>query len=50
MKAIPKITTFEDFLDWKPDRRYELYEGIIVEKQPTGKHEEIIASLLRQKY
>ena len=45
-QAIPKITTFEDFLDWKPENRgYELYEGIIVEMQPTGKHEEIVGFL-----
>ena len=44
-QAIPKITTFEDFLDWKPDRRYELYEGIIVKIQPTGRHEEITGFL-----
>ena len=43
-QAIPK-TTFEYFLDWKPDRRYELYEGIIVKIQPTGKHEEITGFL-----
>ena len=45
-QAIPKITTFEDFLDWKSEnKRYELYEGIIVEMQPTGKHEEITGFL-----
>ena len=45
-QTIPKITTFEDFLDWKPpNKQYELYEGIIVEMQPTGKHEEITGFL-----
>ena len=45
-QTIPEITTFEDFLDWKPsNKQYELYEGIIVEMQPTGKHEEITGFL-----
>ena len=34
--------TFTEFLDWKPENScYELYEGLIVEMQPKGKHEEI---------
>lgn len=44
--AIPKIRTFEEFLQWKPtNQQYELYEGIIIEMQPTGKHEEITGFL-----
>ena len=44
--AIPKILTFDDFLQWKPtDKQYELYEGIAIEMQPTGKHEEITGFL-----
>lgn len=40
--TIPKTTTFEEFLDWKPDGgRYELHDGVIVEMQPVGEHEEI---------
>lgn len=40
--TLPKTTTFEEFLDWKPDGgRYELHDGVIVEMQPVGDHEEI---------
>lgn len=45
-QAITKITTFEEFLDWKPEnKQYELHEGVVIEMQPTGKHEEIIGFL-----
>ncbi|GAB4550284.1 MAG: hypothetical protein Tsb0014_44880 [Pleurocapsa sp.] len=45
-QAIPKIITFEDFLHWKPEnKQYELHEGITIEMQPTGKHEEIVGFL-----
>ncbi|BBC26444.1 Uma2 family endonuclease [Pseudanabaena sp. ABRG5-3] len=42
-QAAPKIITFEEFLDWYPDGygRYELYDGAIVEMQPTGTHEQV---------
>ena len=41
-QALPKPITFEDFLEWKPDcGRYELHDGIIIEMQPVGEHEEI---------
>lgn len=44
--AVPKILNFEDFLQWKPtNKQYELYEGIAIEMQPTGKHEEITGFL-----
>ena len=44
--AIPKILTFEEFLQWKPtNQQYELYEGTAIEMQPTGKHEEITGFL-----
>ncbi len=35
--------TFDKFLDWYPDGygRYELYDGVIVEMQPTGNHEQV---------
>jgi Uma2 family endonuclease len=42
LQISPKITTFEEFLEWKPNRGYyELYNGVIVEMQPIGEHEEI---------
>lgn len=45
-QALPKKVTFEEFLEWKPDGgRYELHNGVIVEMQPSGDHEEIIGFL-----
>jgi Uma2 family endonuclease len=44
-QAIPKLVTFEEFVDWLPEnsgRRYELHNGSIVEMaQPVGEHEEV---------
>jgi Uma2 family endonuclease len=44
-QAIPKIVTFEEFVDWLPKNsgvRYELHNGSIVEMvQPVGDHEEV---------
>ncbi|MEH2084967.1 MAG: Uma2 family endonuclease [Nostoc sp.] len=41
-QALPKTVTFEEFLNWKPDGGcYELHDGVIVEMQPVGDHEEI---------
>ena len=45
IRTLPKITTFQEFVDWLPensDVRYELHRGNIVEMaQPVGEHEEI---------
>ena len=45
IQALPKITTFQEFIDWLPensDVRYELHHGNIIEMaQPVGEHEEI---------
>lgn len=43
VQALPKLITFEEFIEWKPDgKRYELHDGVIVEmSQPPGDHEEI---------
>lgn len=45
IQTLPKITTFQEFIDWLPensDVRYELHHGNIVEMaQPVGEHEEI---------
>ena len=45
LQTLPKITTFQEFVDWLPensDVRYELHHGNIVEMaQPVGEHEEI---------
>ena len=46
-QALPKLMTFEEFLEWYPEdgRRYELIEGEIVEMRPVGQHE-LIASFI----
>jgi Uma2 family endonuclease len=47
--AKPQLITFAEFLDRKPENQhYELHEGVIVEVQPTGKHEEIVEFLNTQ--
>ena len=45
--AQPKLVTFAEFAEWKPDNRfYELHNGVIVEMpQPIGDHEEITSFL-----
>ncbi|MBD1920364.1 Uma2 family endonuclease [Microcoleus sp. FACHB-831] len=41
-QALPKPIAFEGFLEWKPEPgRYELHDGVIIEIQPTGEHEEV---------
>jgi Uma2 family endonuclease len=48
-QTLPKLMTFTEFLDWKPENgHYELYDGVIVEMQPKGKHEEIVEFLNTQ--
>ena len=39
----PQLMTLEEFLDWYPDGygRYELWNGVVVEMQPTGTHEQV---------
>lgn len=43
----PNLMTLDEFLDWYPEdyRRYELHNGVIVEMQPKGTHEEVISFL-----
>lgn len=43
-QALPKLVTFEEFVNWKPDGgRYELHDGVIVEMpQLLGKHEKVL--------
>lgn len=46
IQALSKTISFDDFLEWKPeDGRYELRNGVIVEMQTTGKHEEVVEFL-----
>ncbi|MEH1836465.1 MAG: Uma2 family endonuclease [Nostoc sp.] len=51
-QAIPKLVTFEEFVDWLPENRrvrYELHKGEIVEMaQPVGEHEELKGFLARK--
>ncbi len=45
-QALRQLVSFEEFLFWKPEgRSYELHDGIVIEMQPTGKHEEITGFL-----
>ncbi|WP_414569906.1 Uma2 family endonuclease [Nostoc sp. CCY 9925] len=48
-QALPKVVTFDEFVAKYPDntgKRYELYDGVVVEMpQPTGDHEEIVVFL-----
>ena len=45
IQTLPKVTTFQEFVDWLPEKaevRYELHHGNIIEMaQPVGEHEEI---------
>lgn len=45
IQTLPKVTTFEEFVDWLPENsgmRYELHNGNIIEMaQPVGEHEEV---------
>jgi len=46
IQAISKLLTFDEFLEWKTENsRYELHNGVIVEMQTTGKHEEVVEFL-----
>lgn len=43
VQAVSQLMTLEDFLDWYPDGygRYELWNGVVIEMQPTGTHEQV---------
>jgi Uma2 family endonuclease len=42
IQTVPTPLTFEEFVAWYPENgRYELIDGIVVEMQPTGSHEEV---------
>ncbi|PSN10159.1 hypothetical protein C7271_26440 [filamentous cyanobacterium CCP5] len=41
--------TFQEFLAWKPETgRYELHDGVVIEMQPTGPHEQVVGLLNRK--
>lgn len=48
-QALPKLVTFEEFVDWLPENsgvRYELHNGEIIKmSQPVGEHEEVTGFL-----
>ena len=48
-QALPKLITFEKFIDWLPENSgisYELHNGNIIEMaQPAGEHEEVTGFL-----
>ncbi|MGK7925210.1 MAG: Uma2 family endonuclease [Spirulina sp.] len=42
IQTLPKLLSFEEFLDWYPKNgSYELHEGVVVELKPTGTHPKI---------
>lgn len=49
-QTLRKLITFDEFIEWYPEnsrKRYELYDGVIVEiAPPAGDHEEIIGFLV----
>ncbi|MEH1871316.1 Uma2 family endonuclease [Nostoc sp.] len=50
-QALPKLLTFNEFIEWYPNdaKRYELHKGVIVEiPPPTGEHEKVIGFLSRK--
>ena len=49
LQSLSKLITFDEFIEWLPEnRRYELHEGLIIEMQPTGKHEDITGFLTQE--
>ncbi|GAA6619309.1 Uma2 family endonuclease [Scytonema sp. NUACC26] len=51
IQALPKLVTFEEFIEWFPNngKRYELHNGVIVEiAPPTGDHEKVVGFLVRK--
>jgi Uma2 family endonuclease len=45
----PKLFTFDEFIEWYPEKSlnsYELHKGVIIEMPPpTGKHEGVVGFL-----
>lgn len=49
VQALHTPISFDQFIAWKPDSgRYELRNGVIVEMQPTGMHEEVTGFLISE--
>ncbi len=50
-QTLPKLVTFEQFIEWYPlnGTRYELHKGVIIEMPPpTGEHEDVVGFLAAQ--
>ena len=49
MQAVSQLMTFQEFLAWKPETgRYELHDGVVIEMQLTGPHEQVVGLLNRK--
>ncbi|MEL6222448.1 MAG: Uma2 family endonuclease [Cyanobacteria bacterium J06627_8] len=49
VQSVQQLMSLQEFLAWKPDTgRYELHDGVIVEMQPTGPHEQVVGLLNRK--
>ncbi|NQE33406.1 hypothetical protein E5S67_01125 [Microcoleus sp. IPMA8] len=50
IQTIIKSITFEEFLEWYPDGkgRFDLRNGVIVEMNPNGCHEEVTGFIIRK--
>ena len=49
IQTLTKPITFDEFIEWKSDDKcYELRNGVIVEIQPKGKHEEVTGFILEE--
>ncbi|MCC3418565.1 MAG: Uma2 family endonuclease [Microcoleus sp. PH2017_29_MFU_D_A] len=50
IQTTAKLLTFEEFIEWYPDGkgRFELRDGVIVEMNPNGDHEEVTSFLIRK--
>lgn len=50
-QVAPKLVTFEEFIDWYPNKgiRYELRDGVIIEMPPPiGDHEKVVGFIARK--
>lgn len=49
VQAVSQLMSMSEFLAWKPETgRFELHDGVIVEMQPTGAHEQVVGLLNRK--
>jgi Uma2 family endonuclease len=49
VQALSQLMSFEEFLAWKPETaRYELHDGVVIDMQPTGPHEQVVGLLNRK--